>query len=111
MASAKMAVRTRTAMIRKPATTFLLSSSRFTTAGLRTVRVAAVAAGLCITDPRGDQPVAEVDEQVHNGEDDAEHAHGTLNHRGIGLTDAVDDQPADAGPGEHVFDHDGTAEQ
>src|SRR5690625_5530165 len=87
MASAKMAVRTRTAMIRKPATTFLLRSSRFTTDGLRTVRVAAVTAGLCITDPRVDQAVAEVDEQVHNGEDDAEHEHGTLNHREIALTD------------------------
>src|SRR5690606_3903448 len=68
-------------------------------------------AGSGIADPRVQERVAEVDQQVDQGEDGGQHQHRALHDEQLAGADGVDDQHAYPGPGEDRLHHHGPAQQ
>src|SRR5690625_5083410 len=64
-----------------------------------------------IADPRGDEPVDDVDEQVDEYERHGEEQYGALHDRVVTRRDGVDEHAAPARPGEHGFRDDRSREQ
>ena len=58
-----------------------------------------------VADPRIEEGVADVDQQIDQHVADREHQHDALDHRIVAAQDRIDGQPADAGNGEHGLGH------
>src|SRR5689334_25136115 len=56
-------------------------------------------------DARVEQPVGQVDQQVHDDDDATQHQHARLDQRIVALQDRLEDGAADARPGEDRLQH------
>src|SRR5690554_5743683 len=105
MTGAMQAMTTRARMTTVPMMTLGLRRMRFS------VRLVGVARALGIADPRVQERVTEVDEQVHEREDGGQHQHGALHHYQLAGPDGGDDERAHPRPREHGLHHDGATQQ
>src|SRR5687767_975769 len=56
-------------------------------------------------DARVEEPVGQVDQQVHDDDDAAQDQHARLDQRIVALQDRLEDRPTDARPGEDRLQH------
>src|SRR5690606_39420141 len=95
----------------RPSMALKLRVKRFSALGMLRF-VAAVAAGTAsesvteppmsrVADPRVEEPVEQVDDEVEQYEDQGHGQHGSLHEREVAGEDRVHGQAPEAGPGEH----------
>src|SRR6185295_17196236 len=94
---------------------FCLSGSCGASAGAPKARASAIkriaAPSLVETDPRIDEPIEDVDEEIAEDEAHGDQQHDTLHERVVAGEDRVHHQAADAGQREDVLGDDGAADQ
>src|SRR5690625_161697 len=110
-AGAKIASSTSRTMMMPPNTTLLLFRIRLRVDFVVGRSATVWAARSVIAHPGVEEAVGQVDQQVDQHEQEREHQDRALDDGEVAGVDRLDDEAADAGPGEHDLGHHGTAEQ
>src|SRR5690554_2728954 len=112
MTGARTATSTSASTSTRPNTAMRFRKKRRTAGERRKpVRTSGTARASAIADPRVEQGIGEVHQQVHDDEDHGDEQHGALHQRGVLRADGVHYQPPDAGPGEDRLRENGAAQQ